>query len=177
MGSTPPSWPDRQSKSSETATGSPASGVTDHLAQSTVRTRLSTAPGSPFTTRLASIQGGSVANAPVVGELRRVGWTRISRGVYLPVQAVDSLGSRAAAWAMVLPQSAVITHLSAAALRGWWLPRTPPELPFFVATPRDAPPAATSWTTCRTPQGPATGNSTTRSARCLARGNSAGLCT
>lgn len=77
-----------------------------------------------------------MTSTPVVGALRRVGWTRISRGVHLPNQAVGLPISRARAWAMVLPESAVITHLSAAALRGWWLPRTPAELPFFVATLR-----------------------------------------
>lgn len=81
----------------------------------------------------------SVDSAPVLGHVRRVGWTRISRGVHLPDLAAGSLVSRASAWAMVLPESAVITHLSAAALRGWWLPRAPVDLPFFVTTPRDLP--------------------------------------
>ncbi|MDQ3504884.1 MAG: hypothetical protein M3446_04170 [Actinomycetota bacterium] len=79
------------------------------------------------------------AYSPVLGHVRRVGWTRISRGVHLPPEAAGSLAPRARAWEMVLPESAVITHLSAAALRGWWLPRTPVDLPFFVATPRDLP--------------------------------------
>ena len=80
-----------------------------------------------------------MATTPVVGEVRRVGWTRISRGVHLPDEVAGSLACRARAWQLVLPAFAVITHLSAAALRGWWLPRTPVELPFFVATPRDLP--------------------------------------
>ncbi|MBA3338479.1 MAG: hypothetical protein H0T54_01785 [Geodermatophilaceae bacterium] len=88
---------------------------------------------------VSTLQGGFVASAPVVGHVRRAGWTRISRGVHLPNQAVDSLVFRAGAWAAVLPETAVVTHLSAAALRGWWLPRTLPDLPFFVAMPRKDP--------------------------------------
>ncbi len=80
-----------------------------------------------------------MAAAPVVGHIRRVGWTRISRGVHLPNQAIDSPTCRAQAWAKVLPDSAVITHLSAAALRGWWLPTLPSDVPFFVAIPRADP--------------------------------------
>ena len=79
----------------------------------------------------------TVVAAPCVGHVRRVGWTRISRSLYLPDSAAGSLASRAVAWQLVLPKSAVITHLSAAALRGWWLPRTPADPPFFIAVSRD----------------------------------------
>lgn len=76
--------------------------------------------------------------APFVGHLRRNGWTRISRVVYLPRSMADSLVCRAQAWRMVLPHCAVITHLSAAALRGWWLPRgLPADPPFFVSVPKE----------------------------------------
>ncbi len=37
------------------------------------------------------------------------------------------------AWSMLIPPVAAFTHLTAAALRGWWLPLLPHDLPVFVA--------------------------------------------
>ena len=39
-----------------------------------------------------------------------------------------------AAWRLVLPPDAVFTHLTAAELYGWWLPKLPAEVPVFAAT-------------------------------------------
>jgi len=39
------------------------------------------------------------------------------------------------AWSLLLPPGAAFTHLTAAALRGWWLPQLPHALPVFVAVP------------------------------------------
>jgi hypothetical protein len=39
-----------------------------------------------------------------------------------------------AAWLLVLPPDAVFTHVTAAWLYGWWLPRLPDEVPVFAAT-------------------------------------------
>lgn len=43
------------------------------------------------------------------------------------------------AWQPVLPTAAAVTHLSAAAARGWWLPPLPADLPVFVHLPASAP--------------------------------------
>jgi len=40
-----------------------------------------------------------------------------------------------AAWQLALPDTAVFTHLTAARVRGWWLPPLPDDLPVFVAIP------------------------------------------
>ncbi len=39
-----------------------------------------------------------------------------------------------AAWRLVLPPDAVFTHVTAAELYGWWLPKLPAEVPVFAAT-------------------------------------------
>lgn len=50
----------------------------------------------------------------VVGQVRRTGWHRV-------------------AWQQVLPTSGCLTHLTAAALHGLWLPPLPEALPVFVS--------------------------------------------
>jgi hypothetical protein len=42
-----------------------------------------------------------------------------------------------AAWRLVLPPDAVFTHVTAAELYGWWLPKLPAEVPVFAATASD----------------------------------------
>ncbi|MBA3367951.1 MAG: DUF559 domain-containing protein [Geodermatophilaceae bacterium] len=39
------------------------------------------------------------------------------------------------AWSLLVPPGAAFTHLTAAALRGWWLPPLPRDLPVFLAVP------------------------------------------
>ncbi len=41
------------------------------------------------------------------------------------------------AWRLVLPPDAVFTHVTAAELYGWWLPKLPAEVPVFAATTAD----------------------------------------
>lgn len=80
--------------------------------------------------------------SPRRGRLRTVDWTRVSRGLYRrrsrgsngtdePAWVAD-LG----AWALVLPPSSAITHLTAAALYEWWLPPLPADVPIFATVPR-----------------------------------------
>ncbi|WP_460778703.1 hypothetical protein [Microlunatus antarcticus] len=47
------------------------------------------------------------------------------------------LAHRLRGWSLVLPESAVITHLTAAALRGWWLPQALPQPVFAAVAERD----------------------------------------
>lgn len=40
------------------------------------------------------------------------------------------------AWQLLLPESACVSHLTSAILRGWWLPPLPGDLPVFIAQSR-----------------------------------------
>jgi very-short-patch-repair endonuclease len=71
----------------------------------------------------------------VVGQVRRRGWRRVGFGLYRR-DGSDGLGDVEAdllAWQQVLPESGCLTHLTAAALHGMWLPPLPPALPVFVS--------------------------------------------
>lgn len=68
------------------------------------------------------------------GKIRRVGWTAVTPGAHVASREPE-LVDRLRAWALVLPETASFTHLSAAELRGWWLPARVPQ-PVFVTVPR-----------------------------------------
>ncbi len=55
----------------------------------------------------------------------------MTRGVHMAAAEPD-LGRRLRAWSTVLPETASFTHLTAAELRGWWLPEPVPH-PVFAA--------------------------------------------
>src|SRR3954452_2107197 len=79
---------------------------------------------------------------PVRGEVRLAGFRRLSHGLYLP-QAETSTDAREIlrdlqAWRLVLPPDAVFTHITAAALNGWWLPLLPEQVPVFAASSEEA---------------------------------------
>ena len=61
--------------------------------------------------------------SPARGWLRGREWERITRGVYAPALGRTQL-EELAAWQLVLPRTAAFSHLTAARLRGWWLPAT-----------------------------------------------------
>lgn len=67
----------------------------------------------------------------VRGRVRRQGWTPVTRGVHAEGDEPE-LARRLQAWSLVLPDTAVFTHLTAAELRGWWLPH-PVTHPVFAA--------------------------------------------
>ena len=69
----------------------------------------------------------------VRGERRGRRWQRLAHGLH--ADGPCTLQDRLRAWELVLPPSAVWTHLSAAALRGWWLPADVPR-PVFAAVGR-----------------------------------------
>jgi hypothetical protein len=76
--------------------------------------------------------------APIRGNIRAAGFRRVSHGLYLPT----GVGGDAwhehlrdlSAWHFVLPSDAVFTHITAAELCGWWLPKLPQFVPVFAAT-------------------------------------------
>jgi very-short-patch-repair endonuclease len=59
----------------------------------------------------------------VRGHRRGAGWTTVGHGLH--VRGVPSFAAELRAWQLVLPPEAVFTHLTAARLRGWWLPAGP----------------------------------------------------
>lgn len=74
---------------------------------------------------------------PIRGQVRLIGHQRVSHGLYLPLR--DGLTDRQRlvrelkAYLLVLPKSAVFTHVTAALLLGWQLPKLPEQMPVFVA--------------------------------------------
>ena len=70
--------------------------------------------------------------AALRGQARRQGWERLSHGLHLPA-GIHSTTELLHAWSLVLPPGSAFTHLTAARLRGWWLPAEV-EHPVFAAT-------------------------------------------
>jgi very-short-patch-repair endonuclease len=68
----------------------------------------------------------------LAGRTRSRRWTRVSYGLYAPVED-DSGQAGLHALASRLHEDGGFTHLTAARLRGWWLPPLPPGLPEFAA--------------------------------------------
>jgi hypothetical protein len=90
---------------------------------------------------LAVIEAGTGPidpSAPVRGEVRISGFRRVSHGLYLPIgsnpAAEDEVLRELNAWRLVLPEDAAFTHITAAALSGWWLPNLTEFVPVFAAT-------------------------------------------
>jgi len=69
---------------------------------------------------------------PFRGRSRRRQWEQLSRGLYIPraSPSMDVLRG----WQLVLPDTAAFTSLTAAEVRGWWLPEAIPH-PVFAAVP------------------------------------------
>jgi hypothetical protein len=57
---------------------------------------------------------------------------RLSYGLYVRDHEPGRLADELRAWSLVLPARAAFTHLTAAQLRGWWLPQPVPH-PVFAA--------------------------------------------
>ncbi|HMI35072.1 MAG TPA: hypothetical protein VK499_13290, partial [Propionibacteriaceae bacterium] len=69
--------------------------------------------------------------SPARAWLRGREWERITRGVYAPSLSRTQF-EELAAWQLVLPRTAAFSHLTAARLRGWWVPATVAH-PIFAA--------------------------------------------
>jgi hypothetical protein len=88
-------------------------------------------------------RAATTGDGPVRGEIREVGFRRVSHGLYLPVSTgLD--GDREFlrdldAWKLVLPERSLFTHVTGARLRGWQLPRLPEQVPIFAAVEGDRP--------------------------------------
>jgi hypothetical protein len=66
------------------------------------------------------------------GHRRLAGWRRMSYGLYIEDREPSRLADGLRAWILMLPTEAAFTHLTAAELRGWWLPQ-PISHPVFAA--------------------------------------------
>jgi very-short-patch-repair endonuclease len=69
----------------------------------------------------------------VRGRRRSKAWARVSYGLYRTQEC-----SVLHAWQLVLPPTGRFTHLTAAALMGWWLPPLPAGLPMLAAVDRSS---------------------------------------
>ena len=73
------------------------------------------------------------------GRRRGAGWTPVGYGLHVlrADQPEVALVDRLRAWQLALPEGAVFTSLTAAALRGWWLPAIPSPLVQIAVGERD----------------------------------------
>ncbi len=84
---------------------------------------------------------GQGPDEPIRGEMRVLGYRRVSHGLFLQVR--DGLSEEEEfrrdlrAWLAVLPEGAVFTHVTGARLRGWSLPKLPEQVPVFAAVEGD----------------------------------------
>lgn len=76
---------------------------------------------------------------PRRGPKRNRQWRTISHGLHRPLAAALGPHGDLPAWQLVLPASAMFTHLTAAGVYGWWLPPLPEDVPVFAAQSRDDP--------------------------------------
>jgi hypothetical protein len=67
-----------------------------------------------------------------LGRVRRSGWARVSHGLYRTGGNAAGVHADLRAWQLVLPGSGAFTHLTAAAVYGWWLPPLPADVPVFA---------------------------------------------
>jgi hypothetical protein len=65
-------------------------------------------------------------------------WITLTRGSHVGRTSAEDLATVLRAWQLSLPFWASFTGLTAAQLRGWWLPPLPPSLPLFLAEGRSA---------------------------------------
>lgn len=80
---------------------------------------------------------------PFRGEIRLSTHRRVSHGVGVirrdDLTADEEFARELRAYLLVLPESAVFTHLTAARMLGWQLPSLPEQVPIFVAVDQDDP--------------------------------------
>ena len=78
-----------------------------------------------------------------------VGWTPVTYGAQVRADRAGSHPTRLRAWQLVLPFWSSFTGLTAARLRGWWLPPVPECLPLFVASGSSARMSRSGLAVCR----------------------------
>lgn len=82
-------------------------------------------------------------DGPFRGEVRLAGHRRVSHGLAVPLREglddEEEWRRDLEAYLLVLPETAVFTHLTGARLRGWQLPKLPDQVPVFAAVEGDRP--------------------------------------
>lgn len=80
---------------------------------------------------------------PIRGQVRLIGHRRVSHGLYLRLREGltddQEFVRELEAYLLVLPRSAVFTHVTGARLLGWRLPKLPDQVPIFVAVDQKDP--------------------------------------
>ena len=80
-------------------------------------------------------------DAPIRGEVRLADHRRVNHGLYLRrldgKSAEEEFVRDLRAYQLVLPEKAVFTHVTAARLLGWQLPKLPEQVPVFAAVEGD----------------------------------------
>ena len=94
----------------------------------------------------------STAAGSIRGGIRQRHCEQLSRGLYLPRASFSALREVLHAWRLVLPNSAAFTSLTAAKLRGWWLPQAVPHLVFVAVPIGDRYPERSGLLVCRHPR-------------------------
>jgi hypothetical protein len=69
-----------------------------------------------------------------LGRRPSAAWVPVTRGAHRPANVADPFQADLRVWQSVLPDQSVLTHLTAARVRGWWLPPLPDDVPHFAAT-------------------------------------------
>jgi hypothetical protein len=73
----------------------------------------------------------------IKGHVRLSGFDRLAHGLHLPEIRNEAATAHTLrqldAWTLVLPPGAGYTHITAAWLRGWWMPRLPEHVPVFAS--------------------------------------------
>src|SRR5262245_53916325 len=84
----------------------------------------------------------AVDDCPIRGEIRLATIRRVSHGLGVQVRSGLSEDEEflrdLQAYLLVLPEDAVFTHLTAASLLGWTLPKLPEQVPVFAAVHGDS---------------------------------------
>jgi len=80
---------------------------------------------------LGTIPTVTTTNEPSRGPSPGAGWRRVTHGIH--VASEGDVLAELAAWQLLLPKHGCFTHLTAAAVRGWWLPPLPAGMPVFVS--------------------------------------------
>jgi hypothetical protein len=69
-----------------------------------------------------------------LGRRPSAAWVPVTRGAHRRADVDDPLLAELRVWQSVLPDESVLTHLTAARVRSWWLPPLPEDVPHFGAT-------------------------------------------
>jgi very-short-patch-repair endonuclease len=97
------------------------------------RRSLSTGSGTGLSLGAGSGEAGGMSSGPVRGHVRSTRYTRLSRGLHLPISQSGDREAELGAWRLLLPPSGCFTNVTAAGVYRWPLPALPSDTPVFAA--------------------------------------------